>query len=48
MPVWNSNAKALMFESIDLSTMLQLVATVVKDQLMPFFSGLLANNQPGS
>lgn len=40
-PVWNAQGKTLMFDDIDLSTMLPLVVRVIRDNLGPFISGLL-------
>lgn len=38
-PVWNDPAKRLMFEDIDLSTMIQITLQVLGDNLGPFMSG---------
>lgn len=40
-PVWNQNAKACMFDDMDLGDMIQIVIEVVKDSLGGFIQGLL-------
>ena len=46
-PVWSQQGKCLMFDDIDLGTMIPLVVQVIVANLGPFFSGLLtAQMQP--
>lgn len=40
--VWNKQANCLMFDDMDLSSMLPLVIRVITDNLGPFISGLLS------
>lgn len=42
MPVWNKDAKTLMFTDMDLGTAMELVYRVVADSLGPFIQGLLS------
>jgi len=41
-PVWNKQAASLMFDDIDLASMLPLVIKVITENLGPFISGLLS------
>jgi hypothetical protein len=40
-PVWSSQGACLMFDDVDLTTILPLVVRVITDNLGPFISGLL-------
>lgn len=40
-PVWNKQANCLMFDDVDLGTLLPLVVQVITENLGPFISGLL-------
>jgi hypothetical protein len=40
-PVWSSQGACLMFDDVDLATILPLVVRVITDNLGPFISGLL-------
>jgi hypothetical protein len=41
IPVWNRNNQVLMYEDIDLSTILALVTRVIQENLGPFFQEFL-------
>lgn len=43
--VWNAQAKACMFEDMDLGVIMQVVMRVVEDSLGPFISGILTSQQ---
>lgn len=40
-PVWSPQAKTIMFDDVDLATLLPLVVRVITDNLGPFIQGLL-------
>ena len=46
-PVWNTNAKACMFDDMDLGIIMQIVMKVIQDSLGPFIQGLLTSQQSG-
>ncbi len=46
--IWNTSAKSLMFDDIDLPVMTQMVVKVIADNLGPFMQGLLAQAQASS
>jgi len=43
--VWNAQAKACMFDDMDLGVIMQVVMRVVQDSLGPFISGILTSQQ---
>lgn len=45
-PVWSVTGNTIMFDDMDLSTMLPLVVRVIKDNLGSFISGLLTGQTP--
>lgn len=45
--VWNANAKACMFDDMDLGVLMQLVIKVIQDSLGPFIQGLLMSQASG-
>ncbi len=45
--VWNTNAKACMFDDMDLGIIMQIVMKVIQDSLGPFIQGLLTSQQSG-
>lgn len=46
-PVWSKQAKAAMFDDLDLSVLLNLAIRVIKDSLEPFIRGLVTSQQAG-
>jgi len=43
--VWSAQAKACMFDDMDLGTIMQIVMRVIQDSLGPFISGILTSQQ---
>lgn len=47
-PVYSPQAKAMMFQDIDLGAMLQITAKVIQDNLGGFFQGAVAGLNPST
>lgn len=45
-PIWSTSAKALMFDDLDLGSVLPIVVRVIRASLGPFIEGLLTSQQP--
>jgi len=44
-PVWSAQAKACMFDDVDLSAIMQIVMKVIQENLGPFIGGILMSQQ---
>lgn len=47
-PVWSSSSKTLMFDDMDLGSVIPLMVRVIRENLGPFISGLLTSQQETS